>query len=308
MHHDEIYHYGIKGMKWGVRRFQNEDGSLTNAGRKRYDYDGEIKGMKYGVKKKYYKDHMDSDRVLKKGMSIQNISANEARDLSRGAPVYGAHTTHDKNAYAGRYASSMELMGEKAIKNSLVITKDIKVPSQKKAVETFMEMYNKDPQGVAQSIGKAYAELDFFNKFDKFRDWNANRIAEKYSKKGEDWIKSKGYLMFNQSMMSTTEGKARNDYYKLLSKKGYDAISDINDVQTGYNSDDPIIFINPKKTLKNVESRQLTADEIELANARYNYDEASKNKGVLDTLLYGEYRTAKRELERLEKKQNKKVT
>ena len=34
---DDIYHYGVKGMKWGVRRFQNENDSLTNAGRKRYD-------------------------------------------------------------------------------------------------------------------------------------------------------------------------------------------------------------------------------------------------------------------------------
>ena len=32
---DELYHHGIKGQKWGVRRFQNEDGSRTSAGKKR---------------------------------------------------------------------------------------------------------------------------------------------------------------------------------------------------------------------------------------------------------------------------------
>lgn len=31
----EIYHHGIKGQKWGVRRYQNPDGSLTSAGKKR---------------------------------------------------------------------------------------------------------------------------------------------------------------------------------------------------------------------------------------------------------------------------------
>ena len=33
----ELYHWGVKGMKWGVRRYQNKDGSLTPAGKKRYD-------------------------------------------------------------------------------------------------------------------------------------------------------------------------------------------------------------------------------------------------------------------------------
>ena len=32
----ELCHHGILGMKWGIRRYQNEDGSLTDAGKKRY--------------------------------------------------------------------------------------------------------------------------------------------------------------------------------------------------------------------------------------------------------------------------------
>ena len=32
----ELYHYGVKGMKWGIRRYQRKDGSITEDGAKRY--------------------------------------------------------------------------------------------------------------------------------------------------------------------------------------------------------------------------------------------------------------------------------
>lgn len=55
---EDLEHFGIKGMKWGVRRYENEDGSLTSLGKKRQDakqakktYYRLLKNDQYGFKK-----------------------------------------------------------------------------------------------------------------------------------------------------------------------------------------------------------------------------------------------------------------
>lgn len=45
MNETVLIHHGIKGQRWGVRRFQNEDGSLTSIGKKRYRNDESAKGL-----------------------------------------------------------------------------------------------------------------------------------------------------------------------------------------------------------------------------------------------------------------------
>jgi len=51
---DYLIHHGIKGQKWGIRNYQNEDGSLTAEGKIRYGYTGELK--KLAKKKQFQKD------------------------------------------------------------------------------------------------------------------------------------------------------------------------------------------------------------------------------------------------------------
>ena len=57
---DVICHHGILGMKWGIRRYQNKDGSLTAAGKKRYyaypDSEGDIGNILTEKGKKAFKD------------------------------------------------------------------------------------------------------------------------------------------------------------------------------------------------------------------------------------------------------------
>lgn len=105
--YDELYHYGIKGQKWGIRRYQNPDGSLTEEGRRRYGHLGSQEEIDAAIKrdtnyinsekniaKKYKRKDARTERKYKKlqkwmdenidpNVGIKNYSESEQKKIQK---------------------------------------------------------------------------------------------------------------------------------------------------------------------------------------------------------------------------------
>lgn len=109
MNRDELYHHGIKGMKWGIRRYQNPDGSLTSAGRKKYLSTDVISSNK--TKEKLYvnrrkeKSNSSTERnyeIYNQGKKVANLFLEE-----RGDELYVNWVDVKKTQRGKGYASSI---------------------------------------------------------------------------------------------------------------------------------------------------------------------------------------------------------
>lgn len=79
---NELYHYGIKGQKWGIRRYQNPDGSLTDEGYSRYGVDPNSGEMSSEGKRLYDEDQHKHERNKKIGLGVGIASAAGAAVLA----------------------------------------------------------------------------------------------------------------------------------------------------------------------------------------------------------------------------------
>ena len=83
MDRTELYHHGIKGMKWGVRRYQNSDGTLTPAGKKRYDKQVRA-SRKADVKNRRTLSDSEIEQKIKRLESEKKLKNLTEEDLSPG--------------------------------------------------------------------------------------------------------------------------------------------------------------------------------------------------------------------------------
>ena len=94
-----IAHHGIFGQKWGRRRYQNKDGSLTPQGKLRY---GRMQREESEASKMNKKINTMKDAfTLKKGSHIHR-STYDAEDANREGHAFASFKTKDAKGYASR--------------------------------------------------------------------------------------------------------------------------------------------------------------------------------------------------------------
>lgn len=111
----ELYHYGIKGQKWGVRRYQNEDGSYTAEGKIRYGIGSDGKKSKEG--KRIYRADKKIDRVASKAKknydkSMEIVKTRSDAKTRWGKNKLGTHAT-EKHWKAENYRDKANKLSEK---------------------------------------------------------------------------------------------------------------------------------------------------------------------------------------------------
>lgn len=263
MHSDELYHHGILGQRWGVRRFQNKDGSLTSAGKARV-----AKNKKSG----------DSDAiVLKKGTALQRISTVEEKS-PRSDRAYLSYKPHDNDYYTHHISDFRrnEAKNGQMYKIGYEAKKDIRYPNHNKQFETFETLYNKKKKRLVDEISEEMAKREAF---DYRADPVTHAYVKSYYKKSyssllgslntREKLHDDGYRLFMAAYSNIPISKL---YQRRLKKLGYNAITDDNDVR--YNTmfkdkpTDSLIVFNPNKNLRIKSADKLTTTEYKAAKKR----------------------------------------
>ena len=114
---DDIMHYGVLGMKWGVRRYQNKDGSLTNKGKKKYDKmsdDKLSKSLNKQVQKQRGEIHGGSNRW----MTGLYIGENSKKALERFNEDRNRHNSSNAYKKAAKQWSDLDRKAERGLINA----------------------------------------------------------------------------------------------------------------------------------------------------------------------------------------------
>lgn len=212
-----LSHYGIKGMKWGVRH-----------------------------------DRKTGDINIKKGTHFGRLTVYD--ESSAKGHAYVNYRKDDIKKYRGFFGANLRRIhkGKDVKELDLIAKTNMKAPSRKVREKTFIEIHKKDPL-ISKELAK-YHKSDWHY----FTPLPTSFYAKYYSNLKNDKRYQKAYTTFVRSIGANVY--IRDKYFKSLSKKGYNFVTD--DLDAGKFGKEPAIIFDRNKSLKYNGERIVSKKEI----------------------------------------------
>ncbi len=226
---DELYHYGVKGMKWGVR-----------------------KGPPYPI-----------ETGISKGTRLNSVSlVPKADDYKRinnkTLYTFNPNDPWDSAVYRGPFAVFKSNYAKKLIyEHQFEVVKDLKMPTKKERVDAFIDLYKNDKVTTAKDLSDT---LELLKKYNVHRSKGIDSLQFNDLKTRQEF--EKAYEVFNHAIERYNDYASTKKYIDLMSTK-YDAMVDDNNQGRIYNNaHDPVIIFRAEQSLKSLDSKLLSVRDI----------------------------------------------
>lgn len=262
---NELYHYGVLGMKWGVRRTPEQLG-------------------KHKIRKgtTMYRSTADSNESTSGHKYVTFLKVD--RDLYRGA-------------YANEIAKNSEKFDGKVYENVYKLKEDLKIPSRNEVKEVIHELRNRDANyKMAVENGRAYCLMKFKNNgrdsyYENIEEYfvtSKEKMPDDYDKAREKAIKGTMYKFLNKYKDQPIDGLFRDTVSSFglseanrtavineLKKRGYNAMVDEagvggNNMWHPREGVEPLIIFDGDSSLKKVSTSAIDDKTMNKAYKRHS--------------------------------------